>query len=39
LRDKKFSLLGSWNEVASDDDTIIMELMDVSRDTTMLRKE
>jgi ABC-type transporter Mla maintaining outer membrane lipid asymmetry ATPase subunit MlaF len=39
LRDKKFSLLGSWNEVTSDDDTIIMELMEVSRETTMLRKE
>jgi len=39
LREKKFSLLGSWNEIVSDDDTIIMELMDVSRETTMLRKE
>jgi len=39
LRDKKFSLLGSWSEVASDEDTIVMELMEVSMDTTMLRKE
>ncbi|MGA2029744.1 MAG: ATP-binding cassette domain-containing protein [Verrucomicrobiota bacterium] len=39
LREKKFSLLGSWSEVASQDDTIVMELMEVSLDTTMLRKE
>jgi ABC-type transporter Mla maintaining outer membrane lipid asymmetry ATPase subunit MlaF len=39
LREKKFSLLGSWNEVASQDDTIIMELMETSLETTMLRKE
>jgi ABC-type transporter Mla maintaining outer membrane lipid asymmetry ATPase subunit MlaF len=39
LREKKFSLLGSWSEVASQDDTIIMELMETSLETTMLRKE
>ena len=39
LREKKFSLVGSWNEVVSDDDTTIMELMEVMRDTTTLRKE
>jgi ABC-type transporter Mla maintaining outer membrane lipid asymmetry ATPase subunit MlaF len=39
LRDKKFSLLGSWKEVASHDDTIIMELMETSLETTMHRKE
>jgi ABC-type transporter Mla maintaining outer membrane lipid asymmetry ATPase subunit MlaF len=39
LREKKFSLLGSWKEVASQDDTIIMELMETSLETTMLRKE
>src|SRR5471032_1116384 len=39
LREKKFSRLGSWNEVESHDDTIIMELMEVSQDTTMLQKE
>jgi len=39
LREKKFSLLGSWNEVASQDDTIVMQLMEVSQGTTMLRKE
>jgi ABC-type transporter Mla maintaining outer membrane lipid asymmetry ATPase subunit MlaF len=39
LRDKKFGLLGSWNEVASQDDTIVMELMEVSQGTTTFRKE
>jgi hypothetical protein len=39
LRDKKFSLLGSWKDVASHDDTIVMELLEVSQETTMLRKE
>src|SRR5476651_1920684 len=39
LRDKKFGLLGSWNEVASQDHTIIMELMETSLETTMHRKE
>jgi ABC-type transporter Mla maintaining outer membrane lipid asymmetry ATPase subunit MlaF len=39
LREKKFCLLGSWNEVASQDDTVIMELMETSLETTMLRKE
>jgi ABC-type transporter Mla maintaining outer membrane lipid asymmetry ATPase subunit MlaF len=39
LREKKFGLLGSWNEVASQDDTIVMELMEVPRETTMFRKE
>jgi phospholipid/cholesterol/gamma-HCH transport system ATP-binding protein len=39
LRDKKFGLLGSWNEVASHEDTIVMELMEVSQETTTFRKE
>jgi ABC-type transporter Mla maintaining outer membrane lipid asymmetry ATPase subunit MlaF len=39
LREKKFSLLGSWGDVASHEDTIIMELMETSLETTMLRKE
>jgi ABC-type transporter Mla maintaining outer membrane lipid asymmetry ATPase subunit MlaF len=39
LRDKKFSLLGSWKSVVSDDDTIVMELMEASLDTTTYRKE
>ena len=39
LRDKNFSLLGSWKEVASHDDTIVMELMEVSQETTTFRKE
>jgi phospholipid/cholesterol/gamma-HCH transport system ATP-binding protein len=39
LREKKFSVLGFWNEVASDDDTIIMQLMEVSQGTTTFRKE
>jgi ABC-type transporter Mla maintaining outer membrane lipid asymmetry ATPase subunit MlaF len=32
LRDKRFSLMGSWGEVSSQDDTIVMELMEVSLD-------
>jgi ABC-type transporter Mla maintaining outer membrane lipid asymmetry ATPase subunit MlaF len=39
LRDKKFGHLGSWKEVASHDDTIVMELMEVSQETTIFRKE
>jgi ABC-type transporter Mla maintaining outer membrane lipid asymmetry ATPase subunit MlaF len=39
LRDKKFGLLGSWKSVASDDDTIVMELMEASMETTTFRKE
>jgi phospholipid/cholesterol/gamma-HCH transport system ATP-binding protein len=39
LRDKKFGLLGSWKDVASHDDTIVMELMETSLETTTFRKE
>jgi phospholipid/cholesterol/gamma-HCH transport system ATP-binding protein len=39
LREKKFSVLGSWNEVASHEDTIVMELMEGSRETITFRKE
>jgi ABC-type transporter Mla maintaining outer membrane lipid asymmetry ATPase subunit MlaF len=39
LRDKKFGLLGSWKEVAAGDDTIVMELMEVSMETTMFKKD
>ena len=39
LRDKKFGLLGSWKSVAADDDTIVMELMEASMETTTFGKE
>lgn len=32
LRDKQFKLIGSWGEVASQDDTIMRELLEVSLD-------
>jgi putative ABC transport system ATP-binding protein len=35
LRDKKFSPLGSWNEVASANDPVIKELLAVSLETTI----
>jgi ABC-type transporter Mla maintaining outer membrane lipid asymmetry ATPase subunit MlaF len=39
LREKKFSVIGSWSEVVAHDDTIMMELMEVSQETTILQKE